>query len=197
MAEDGRLCPGVAWDRENPQVLVPGAFNPLHAGHLTLAPLAAKLANKPAAFELSLANVDKPELSVAEVRKRLPQFVGRAPVWVTRAPRFVDKARLFPGATFVVGADTASRLVDPRYYEGDEERLRQALEFFRTQRCSFLVAGRADSSGSFLGLENISVPLPFRDLFRAVPAEAFRMDISSTRLRNLKDPLSTTTHDAS
>jgi hypothetical protein len=85
-----------------------------------------------AVFELSAANVDKPPLSHAVVMARVTQVVaGLAaggngspggggqtgwPVVVTSAPRFIDKARLFPGCAFVVGYDTAKRLVDPKYY---------------------------------------------------------------------------------
>src|SRR5207245_755539 len=46
-----------------PAVLLPGSFNPLHLGHTTLADIAAKRLGSPVAFELSIANVDKPELS--------------------------------------------------------------------------------------------------------------------------------------
>lgn len=180
---DGRVCPDSAWQPGRGLVLVPGAFNPLHAGHAALAAWAQRLDGKPAAFELSVDNVDKPELTSEEVRRRLGQFVGVAPIWVTRAPRFVDKARLFPGATFVVGADTAERLVAQRYYDHDEQLLRQAFDFIRGQGCSFLVAGRVDATGHFLGLDDISIPASFRDLFRAISPEDFRMDISSTQLR--------------
>lgn len=183
VAADGRLCPELAWNPAQPMVLVPGAFNPLHAAHQALAALAEAREGKPAAFELSVTNVDKPPLSPEDVRCRRAAFAGRAPLWLTRAPRFLDKARLFPGATFVIGADTASRLVAPRYYDDDEHRLLQALEFFRTQRCSFLVAGRADATGRYLGLDDIPIPPAYRNLCRAIPMADFRMDISSTMLR--------------
>ena len=184
VAADGRVCPDVAWDPQRPMVLVPGAFNPLHGAHLALARLAQEREGKPVAFELSLSNVDKPELLPEEVQRRLRQFIGHAPVWLTRAARFVDKARLFPGATFVLGADTAERLVMPRYYEGDEQRLREALEWFRRQGCHFLVAARCDGAGHVQGLDALPIPTEARDLFRGIPADEFLMDVSSTRLRS-------------
>lgn len=183
VAVDGRISTETAWRADQPMVLLPGAFNPLHAGHQALATLAQRREGKSAAFELSVTNVDKPPLTFEEVRRRLAPFAGHAPVWLTRAPRFLDKARLFPGATFVVGADTALRLVAPRYYDDDERRLLEALEFFRAQRCSFLVAGRLDAAGRYLGLGDIPIPKAYRDLCRAIPAEEFRMDISSTMVR--------------
>jgi hypothetical protein len=183
VALDGQICPEASWNPAQPAVLLPGAFHPLHAGHLALADLAQRLEGKPAAFELSVANVDKPELTVDEVRHRLGQFVGRAEIWLTRAPRFVDKARLFPGATFALGADTAARLVEPRYYENGEEGLRQAFDFISRQACRFLVASRAMASGGYLCLDDIAIPREYTHLFRAIPPNDFRMDVSSTLLR--------------
>jgi len=184
VAQDGQLRPDIIWNREQPVVLVPGAFNPLHSGHRKLAALAPVLEGKPAAYELSITNVDKPELRPDEVRRRLAQFVGHAPVWLTRAPCFTDKARLFPGATFAIGADTAQRLVDPSYYANDEELLRQAFDYLRKQGCRFLVAGRVDANGQYLGLNDIAMPETFRDLFRLILPDVFRMDISSTKIRD-------------
>jgi hypothetical protein len=181
---DGQLLPDIIWSREEPVVLVPGAFNPLHSGHRKLATVAPILEGKSAAFELSITNVDKPELRPDEVRRRLAQFVDHAPVWLTRAPLFTDKARLFPSATFAIGADTAQRLVDARYYANDENLLCQAFDFFRKQSCRFLVADRADANGHYLGLQDIAMPETFRDLFRPIPFDIFRMDVSSTSLRN-------------
>jgi len=183
VALDGQFCPEASWNPAQPAVLLPGAFHPLHAGHLALADLAQRLEGKPAAFELSVANVDKAELTLEEVRRRLGQFIGRAEVWLTRAPRFVDKARLFPGATFALGADTAARLVEPRYYQNGEEGLRHAFDFISRRACRFLVAGRAMAGGGCLCLDDIAIPREHAHLFRAIPPEEFRMDVSSTLLR--------------
>ena len=81
----------------------------------------------PLAFEISVTNVDKPPLPGRTIRHRLAQFAWKSPVELTRAPTFVEKSRLFPKTTFVIGADTAERLVAPKYY-GDEELMHIALE---------------------------------------------------------------------
>src|SRR5437870_5800782 len=64
-------------------VLLPGSFNPLHAGHSQLAAAAQKLLACEVHFELSIANVDKPELNLDEIRRRITQFAGRGGVWLT------------------------------------------------------------------------------------------------------------------
>ncbi len=163
-------------------VLLPGSFNPLHEGHWGLAKTAERILGRPLAFELSVDNVDKPSLSAAEVRRRLAQFAWRAPVVLTRAPTFVRKAELFPGTVFVVGADTADRIIDPRYYDNESARA-NALRSIRACAGSFLVAGRADAAGVFHGLEALPVPAEFRDLFSAIAESDFRVDRSSTALR--------------
>jgi Cytidylyltransferase-like len=166
-----------------PPVLLPGSFNPLHGGHVELTRVASELLGAPAAFELTVVNADKPPLSVEEVRRRLRQFTWLAPLWLTRAPTFREKAALFPGATFVVGADTAARIVQPRFYDDSEPRRNEALDFIRQQGCRFLVAGRVDASGCFQGRDDLALPESARDLFDAVAAARFRCDVSSTQLR--------------
>src|SRR5262249_29114014 len=131
---DGR----VRADAPKPAALLPGSFNPVHEGHWKLADVAARRLGTDVAFELSVTNVDKPPLGAEEVYRRIDQFTWRAPVWLTRAPTFAEKATLFPSAVFVVGADTAARIVDPHYYEGSEARMAEALALFRAQGCRFL-----------------------------------------------------------
>jgi hypothetical protein len=176
---DGRLRA----DAPRPAVVLPGSFNPAHAGHWLLAEAAARRLQTEVAFEVSVRNVDKPPLSADEVRRRLGPFTWRAPVWLTKAPTFAEKAELFPGAVFVVGADTAARVVAARYYEDSEARAAAALGRIRARGCRFLVAGRADAAGRFVGLDRLAVPAAWRDLFAGLPEGEFRLDLSSTELR--------------
>jgi hypothetical protein len=161
--------------------LLSGSFNPLHAGHERLAQAAAVMLGQPVSFELPVVNADKPPLSYAEIERRLAQFRGRYPVVLSREPLFVEKARLFPGCVFVLGYDTAVRLVDPRYYGGVGGR-DAALAAIRARGCRFLVAGRV-VDGSFRTLDDIAVPAEFRDIFIALPEHMFRVDLSSSQIR--------------
>ena len=167
----------------SPAVVLPGSFNPLHVGHTTLARVAEDFRQVPASFEISVTNVDKPPLAGETVRRRLVQFAWKAPVELTRAPTFLEKSRLFPRATFVIGADTAERLVAARYYGDDEARMHAALEEIATAGASFLVAVRLDRQGRIVALKDIRVPRRYIDLFTEIPEHRFRSDISSTEIR--------------
>lgn len=168
-----------------PLALLSGSFNPLHRGHVALAAVAGARLGVPVHFELSVTNADKPELPPEEVERRVAQFVGVGPVWVTRAATFAQKAELFPGAAFVVGFDTAVRLIDPRYY-GEEAARDECLRGLLERGCRVVVGGRLDAGGAFRTWEGEAVPGGVRGLFVALMEADFRVDVSSTQLRTTK-----------
>jgi Cytidylyltransferase-like len=176
---DGRLM--VAAPRL--PLLLPGSFNPMHAGHVLLARVAEEIAQQPLAFELSVVNVDKPPLEAGTVRQRLAQFAGKWPVELTKAPTFLEKSRLFPKTTFVIGADTAERLIAPKYYGDDEVRMHAALDEIASSGARFLVAARIDAAGRVRTLSDVPVPRRYADLFTAIPEQRFRLDTSSSEIR--------------
>jgi len=164
-------------------LLLPGSFNPVHQGHCNLLKVAEEMTGLRGVFELSCANVDKPDIPEEEILRRA-SAIRDIPVALTHAPRFVQKAELFPKTTFVLGYDTAERLIA---YEKPGE-----WELFQTLEASFLVAGRffqglknvdETPSSRFQCLENLKLPDGFESLFGVVPEEKFREDISSTELR--------------
>ena len=169
-----------------PPLLLPGSFNPLHIGHWEMMAAAARATLRQAqgaggAFELSVTNVDKPPLEKGEIERRLSQFGPEDTVVLTRAETFQKKAALFPRSVFVLGWDTAVRLVAPRYYGGETAML-MALAEMMAGGAKFLVAGRADG-GVFRTLADVDVPAGFAPIFSEIPEVEFRRDISSTELR--------------
>ena len=166
------------------QAVFPGAFNPLHTGHRRMAEVAAQRLGCPVAFELSITNVDKRPLDFVEIDARLRalQDLGE-PTLLTDAPTFRAKAALFPGCTFIVGADTVARIADLRYYSGNTFGLEAAIQQLADLGCRFLVFGR-EIDGTFQGLSDLAVPPALRNLCDEVSAEQFRADISSTEIRD-------------
>lgn len=187
LRDDRMQLGGPALIESKRPLVFPGSFNPFHDGHRRMAKIAEKICSHPADFELSLRNVDKAELPIEEIVRRLGQF--GAPdwnnnvVWLTQAPTFAEKARVFPDATFVIGADTAMRLTKLKYYE-DKEAVRDlALATLKSHANRFLVFGRLVDN-EYRALESMDLPPDWRELCDEVPEDVFRMDISSTELRD-------------
>lgn len=176
----------------SPAIIVPGSFNPLHEGHLTLASQAQrKFPHMRLFFELSIANADKGGL--ANFQSRVDQFSTHShAVICTKASLFVSKAQLFPGSVFVLGADTVVRLVDLKYYgQSREEMLISLARIIVEYKCSFLVAGRlvvqSDGVRVFTTCQSeveTALPASLTSAFTFLTEEEFRIDLSSTELRN-------------
>lgn len=159
-------------------ILLPGSFNPLHCGHEGLLLAAEKASGREGMFELSVTNVDKSPLSLIEVERRLLQMKGIYSVVLTCAPTFAEKAELFPGAWFVLGYDTAIRLLSPDYHND----IPGMLARFRALETRFVVSGRL-FAGEYRVLGDLGIPAGFEELFIPIPEECFREDISSTEVR--------------
>lgn len=165
-----------------PEAIFSGAFNPMHVGHQQMSKVASGILGCVPDYEISILNVDKPPLDYMEIGKRVGQFDPRSRVWLTRAPRFEQKARQFPGATFIVGIDTLRRIALPEYYGGSAAAAETAIEEIANCGCRFLVFGRSVGS-SFIRLGDLNLPVALVGICREVPEAQFREDISSTEIR--------------
>ncbi|MCH2209735.1 MAG: hypothetical protein MK110_00415 [Fuerstiella sp.] len=165
--------------------IFPGAFNPVHDGHRQLRNAAATFLGDSVLFELSVCNPDKPSLTAHKVHQRLQQFTDED-VLITNAALFADKADLFPGRWFVVGFDTAERILNPRYYNHDLGLRDQFLQKIYSAKVQFLVAGRMDLTGKsriFRTSDQLPAGHDYGELFVQLPQSCFRVDLSSTMIR--------------
>ena len=177
-------CRGATSTEAKKRTLFPGAFNPLHKGHLRMAEHAQALLQRPVEFELCINNPDKALLNYHDINSRIRQFPDNYPVWLTTADTFMEKCRLFPGATFVVGIDTLTRIANPRYYPSTVD-LSSLFKEIANLGCNFLVYGRT-LNGHFMSLADAELPPRLKALCHAVTESEFRQDLSSTDIRQHK-----------
>jgi len=173
------------WSLEPPVApvgILSGSFAPRHQGHVELQRAAESILGGPVHYELPAVNADKPPLDFETIETRRAVFTDH-PLAITSAPTFAEKAELFPGTSFVIGADTAIRVIDPRFYGNDPDDRDAALARIANRECRFLVAGRL-ADDRFLGLSSLELPRGSETLFGEIPADVFRCDVSSTEIRD-------------
>ena len=163
----------------NNSVILSGSFNPLHKGHTELLIASEKeIAVKPL-FEISIFNVDKSQIDFFDLNERIKQFRSIGKLIITNSPTFTEKSSIFKKSIFVVGYDTALRLIDKKYYSYN---IHDAYIKIKKNECSFLVTGRYIDK-KYYDPNEIDYG-EFKDFFSILPENKFRLDISSTILRN-------------
>jgi nicotinic acid mononucleotide adenylyltransferase len=176
-----------------------GSYNPLHGGHLQLAAAAIKASGVEAdplvLFELAAVNADKPPINATELRRRVSQFrsghtaieavaLHNYAVCVSNEPLFLGKARLFPGCNFIIGVDTLVRLLNPKYYNNSRAEMICMLSTVLGLGCSFYVGGRVGDTGFVTASSLLNANQEgLLDMFRPLSEEEFRVDLSSTQIR--------------
>ena len=165
----------------NNSLILSGSFNPLHEGHIELLKASSKEFKKNPLFEISIKNVDKSEINFNDLMDRINQFKSLGKLVVTNSAKFEEKSKIFKESIFVIGYDTALRLVDNKYYNDD---FRKSLKIIEKNNCSFLVSGRFINK-KYKKPNNINFE-GYDYLFNILSEEKFRIDISSTELRRLR-----------
>lgn len=172
---------GAPLSGEEPVCLFPGSFNPPHVGHEKIARIAAEITGRRVVYELSLTNVDKPTLDYREIRRRL-KLLGNHPIWLTTAATFIEKAQLSPNTVFAVGADTIDRIARSKYYGSSTILRDQAMGRLADTGAKFLVFGRR-LGDRFGEIKSLDLPPALRVLCEGVSEDEFRVDISSSEIR--------------
>lgn len=170
----------------------PGSFNPLHIGHLAIAQYVEARYQQDVLFEICSCPNDKDKISDSDIAKRVKQFsiIGR-PVTVTENTSFIEKSEweatlkykeIFQldrfkaeDVTFIVGADTITRIDDIKYYYGSVREHIRAMNLLYIRGVKFLVFPRTGHLTDDLSPDIMKL-CEFVTDFEAV-------DVSSTQLR--------------
>lgn len=156
--------------------LFPGTFNPPHEGHVAIGSTERGHA-VPAVFAVCATPPHKEAVSVADLLLRSKMLQGHDRLFTEGDPLYLDKARRFPGRTFLIGADALARMLEDRWGAPIEPM----LEALARLGAHFRVNGRLIGE-VYLTLDDViaRVPERFRSMFNTVEG---RWDVSSSEAR--------------
>jgi hypothetical protein len=152
--------------------ILPGSFNPIHAAHYEILD-----SYKNSVFEISMINADKSAIDALTLEERLLRMRPGTKVLISNAKTFVEKSKLFPHTTFLVGYDTALRIINPKY-AGSVESIEKIFTDYAT---NFIVFGRTIDGEYQHSIS--SFPIEIRHLFTEHSEVLKNSELSSTKLR--------------
>jgi nicotinic acid mononucleotide adenylyltransferase len=172
------------------RLYLPATLNPIHEGHRFMCRAAEESQTEDgigpvrAIYLVSSVSPHKGRLSVQQMlmtagmlraERWREEYEPRMVEFTHDEPLFIDKARKREGSTFIIGADTMQRMLDPQWGPAIEEMLTEMSNL----RVKFLVMGRLIAD-KWVTCRDVKVSWPHQLLFE--PLEG-RLDISSTQIR--------------
>jgi len=162
--------------------MMPGSFNPPHEGHFGLARSFRHQQGKNVLFEIGTNPPHKTPPTVQELLQRAKMLKGYDVLFSRDMPLYVQKAAMFHGMPFIVGADTMQRILDPKWGMDPIPMLEEIGAYGN----DFYVSGR-EVDGKFVTRDDIVASLPEEKRISLggmiLPLEG-RWDVSSSELRN-------------
>lgn len=164
--------------------IMSGAFNPPHEGHFEVAESFSSKAPRKVVFEVTANPPHKSALTVQELLQRAKMLQGHNRLFTSSLPLYLDKARKYPGAAIIMGADAALRMLDPKWGVDVESLLSE----FITLGTKFYIMGRMVGD-KFTTVRDIMATFAGNDKLLLCGDTLFyhlrgRVDMSSTELRN-------------
>lgn len=169
-------------------IFYPGAYNPPHKGHHGAAKASMKVhagvcaQYRELVYTTTITHPIKDPLTPAEMLQRAAMMRNaghRCNFLLTEGDgRYLDKARRFPGACFILGADALDRMLDPSWGV-ETSALVKELDYLNAW---FFVPGRL-VDGTFLTCQDVLKKWNItNDGTIFIPVD-YRMDLSSTEIR--------------
>lgn len=185
-AASGKRMAKVPQGAETRYAMMPGSFNPPHEGHFGLAESFRDDHGKSVLFEIGTNPPHKTPPTVQELLQRAKMLKGHDVLFSRNMPMYIEKAAMFHGMDFIVGADTMLRILDPKWGPDPIPMMEEIGAYGN----DFYISGR-EVNGKFITRDDIVDQLiakyPGYDMSRICDMTHHiegRWDVSSTELRN-------------